>query len=177
MQPTDLPPGLSYDNADCAFLPGSVFTRPSQKRLASMGTTSQAVYTSTFLKPDGSVSQLTFTADGKMYADGVEFGTTQPGNRFFTCNAFGKMYIAISDGLHGADVPLQYTPEGFLDRVSQDGPGAPPTVSNYSLPPVALITGAIGSAIAIVTATPINPEQVQTGDQGQPDFGGGYFPP
>lgn len=157
MQPADLPQGLSPDNSDCAFLPGSVFTRPSLKRLASMGTTAQVVYADTFLKPDGSVAQLTFTSDGKMYADGVQFGQTQAGNRFFTCNAFGKMYIATSDGLHGADVPLQYTPEGFLDRVSQDGPGAPPALSNFSIA-ASDISSAVrsGNEVTIVTATPHN---------------------
>lgn len=174
MQPTDLPAGLSWDNSDCAFLPGSVFTRPSQVRLSSMGTTAQAVYTSTFLKPDGTVSQLTFTSDGKMYADGVQFGQTQPGNRFFTCNAFGKVYIATSDGSHGADVPLQYTPEGFLDRVSQDGPGAAPSITNYSLPAVPLVTGSTGASVNIISATPSDPEQVQTGGG---DSGGGEFTP
>lgn len=175
MQPTDLPAGLSPDNSDCAFLPGSVFTRPPFKQLFTMGTNAQAVYAATFLKPDGSVSQLTFTSDGKMYADGVQFGQTHAGNRFFTCNAFGKMYIATSDGLHGADVPLQYTPEGFLDRVSQDGPGAPPIITNYSLPPVALVVGSSGAAVTITNAVPIDPEQVRTGNSDNPD--GGYTPP
>lgn len=176
MQPTDLPSGLSPDNSDCAFLPGSVFTRPGLKRLLSLGTEAQVVYASTFLKPDGSVSQLTFTSDGKMYADGVQFGQTHAGNRFFTCNAFGKMYIATSDGLHGADVPLQYTPEGFLDRVSQDGPGAPPTVTNYALPAVALVAGSSGSPVTITNAVPIDPQQVQTGG-GPIEQDGGYQPP
>lgn len=157
MQPTDLPAGLSPDNSDCAFLPGSVFTRPSFQRLSSMGTTAQAVYASSFLKPDGSVSQLTFTSDGKMYADGVQFGQTHAGNRFVTCNAFGKMYIATSDGLHGADVPLQYTPEGFLDRVSQDGPGAPPTLANFSIAASSIASGSrAGNEVTIFTSTPHN---------------------
>lgn len=177
MQPTDLPSGLSYDNSDCAFVPGSVFTRPSLQTLATMDTDSQVVYASTFLKPDSSVSQLTFTADGKMFADGVQFGQTQAGNRFFTCNAFGKTYIATSDGLHGADVPLQYTPEGYLDRVSQDGPGGPPTLSNQALPAVELVTGSSSSAVAIVSMTPIDPEQVQVGTGNQDGYVGDYQPP
>lgn len=178
MQPTDLPAGLSPDNSDVAFLPGSCFTRPSLQRLSFVGTTAQCVYASTYLKPDGSVSQLTFMSDGKMYADNVQFGQTKAGNRFYTANAFGKMYIAISDGLYGADVPLQYTPEGYLDRVSQDGPGAPPTVTNYSLPPVALVTGSAGAAVTITTAQPINPTQVQVGGGDRNEYDGyPYNPP
>jgi hypothetical protein len=175
MQPTDLPAGLSPDNSDVAFLPGSVFTRPALKRLLTLGSTAQVVYATTFLKPDKTVAQVTFTADGRMYVDGVQFAQTQAGNRFHTCNAFGKLYIATSDGLHGADVPLQLTPEGWVDRVSQDGPGAPPSITNYSIPPVALIAGSSGAAKTILTAQPINPEQVQTG--GGWDDGSGYNPP
>jgi len=122
-----------------------------------MGTTAQVVYTSTFLKPDGTVSQLTFTSDGKMYADGVQFGSTQAGNRFSTCNAFGKVYIAISNGTYGADVPLQYTPEGFLDRVSQDGPGAGPTLGNLSLASSSIASGSrTSNEVTLVTSTPHN---------------------
>lgn len=157
MQPTDLPAGLSPDCSDVAFLPGSVFTRPSLRRLLTTGTTAQCVYATTFLKPDGSVSQLQCMSDGRMYADGVQFGQTQAGNRFHTCNAFGKMYIAISDGLHGADVPLQYTPEGWLDRVSQDGPGAPPTLSNYTIAASAIDTATrSNNLVTVVTTTPHN---------------------
>jgi hypothetical protein len=177
MQATDLPMGLSPDNGDCAFLPGSVFTRPSLHRLLTSGEGSQIVYATTYLRPDETVVQLTFDAAGRMFADGVQFGATRAGNRFFTCNAFGKTYIATSDGSFGADVPLQLTPEGFLDRVSQDGPGAPPTLSNQSLPAVALVTGSSSAAVAIVAMTPINPEQVQVGSGNQNEWNGGYQPP
>lgn len=155
IQPSDVPQGLSTGNSDVAFLPGSVFTRPPLKRLSSVGTTAQCVYATTFLKPDGKLVQVQFFSDGKMYADGVQFGQTQPGNRFFTCNAFGKLYIAISDGQHGADVPLQLTPEGFLDRVSQDAPGAAPTVSNVSIPASVIVSGSrVDNEVTIVTDGP-----------------------
>lgn len=133
MQPTDVPQGLSVGNSDCAFLPGSVFTRPSLKEFSTLGASGQVVYAASFLKPDGTVSQLNFTRDGRMFQDGVIFGNTTSGGRFFTCNAFGKTYIANSDGFHGADVPLQLTPEGFLDRVSQDGPGGAPVATNDTI--------------------------------------------
>ena len=177
MDPTDLPQGLSWGCSDVAFIPGEVFTRPSLQRLSTVGTTAQAVYSADYKKPDGTVASLTFYSDGGMYSNGVKFGTTAPGNRFHVENAFGKAYIAISDGLYGADVPLQLTPEGYLDRVSQDGPGAPPVVTNYSLPSVALVTGSSGSAVNISNATPINPEQVQIGGQRSGQDGEGYTPP
>jgi hypothetical protein len=173
--PSDLPSGLSPDNSDVAFLPGQVFTRPALKRFSTQGTTAQCVYATSFLKPDGTVAQITFMSDGRIYSNGSQVAQTQGGNRFHTCNAFGKLYIAISDGLHGADVPLQLTPEGWVDRVSQDGPGAAPTITNYALPPVQLVAGSSGSAKTITTAQPVDPESVQTG--GGWDDGSGYTPP
>ena len=177
MDPTDLPQGLSWGCSDVAFIPGEVFTRPSLQRLSTVGTTAQAVYSADFKKPDGTVSSLTFYSDGGMFSDGIKFGQTAAGNRFHVENAFGKAYIAISDGSYGSDVPLQFTPEGYLDRVSQDGPGAPPTVSNYSLPSVALITGSGGAAVTVATAQPIDPTQVQIGGQRVGQDGEGYTPP
>jgi hypothetical protein len=175
MQPTDLPAGLSPDNSDCAFLPGSVFTRPSLTRKSSLGTTSQVVYAKTYLKPDGSFAQAEFTSDGKMWVDGLFVGMTRKLNRFYAHNAFGKLFIATSDGTHGVDVPLQYTAEGYLDRVSQDGPGAGATLGNYSIPQVALVTGSAGAGITISTAIPTDLQSVQT-TTGQPDESG-YVPP
>lgn len=157
LQPSDLPSGLSWGCSDVAFLPGSCFTRPSLQTFSTNNNLEQIVYADTFLKPDGSVSQLTFQSDGKMFADGVQFGSTGAGNRFFTRNAFGKMYIAISDGIYGADVPLQYTPEGYLDRVSQDGPGAPPVLANLSVAASGIASGfRVNNEVTIVTTAPNN---------------------
>lgn len=132
MQPTDLPQGLSPDCSDVAFLPGSVHTRPSLKVFSTLGS-GEVIYTSSYYKPDGTVSQLAFTRSGGMFQDGVIFGAprvplvgSDSGYKFFTANAFGKAYVAVSDGNVGADVPLQLTAEGYVDRVSQDGVGGPP---------------------------------------------------
>jgi len=137
MQPTDLPQGLSPDCSDVAFVPGSVHTRPSLKVLSSLGPSQEVVYAAPYVKPDGTTSTLSFTKKGRMFQDGVVFGSGRAGTlgidngyRFLTCNAFGKTYIATSDGSYGADVPLQLTPEGFVDRVSQDGAGGAPNVAN-----------------------------------------------
>jgi hypothetical protein len=68
---------------------------------------------------------------------------------------FGREYIAISDGLHGADVPLQYDGTN-LDRYTQDGPGDSPTVTNITYPPITLTNAATGTG-TIATATPQGP--------------------
>lgn len=126
LAPSDLPQGLSADNLNCAFQPGSVFTRPPLQRVSTLPGTAQIIYAYSFSKPDGTNILLQFTADGKMWADGAQIGQTAAGNRFKCCTMFDKAFIAISDGEHGADVPLQFDGTN-LDRVSQDGPGAAPT--------------------------------------------------
>lgn len=126
LAPSDLPQGLSADNLNCAFAPGSVQTRPPLRRSSTLPGTAQIIYAYSFTKPDGTNVLLQFTADGKMWANGSQIGTTAPGNRFKCISMFDKAWIAINDGDHGADVPLQFDGTN-LDRVSQDGPGAPPT--------------------------------------------------
>lgn len=123
---SDLPQGLSADNLNCAFQPGSVFTRPPLQRASTLPGTVQIVYAYSFSKPDGTNVLLQFTADGKMWADGAQIGKTAAGNKFKCCTMFDKAFIAISDGEHGADIPLQFDGAN-LDRVSQDGPGAAST--------------------------------------------------
>ena len=46
---------------------------------------------------------------------------------------FGRKYIAISDGRYGYDLPRQWDGTNY-DRVSQCGPGAPPTVADGAFP-------------------------------------------
>jgi len=50
---------------------------------------------------------------------------------------FGREFIGISDALHGATVPLQWDGTN-LDRVTQDGPGACPTVVSLAPTPAQL---------------------------------------
>ena len=186
MQATDLPAGLTYACTDVAFLPGSFFTRPPLQRFVPEGqtaqaSTAQAVYNCSYIKPDGTVSQLAFYSDGTMFQDGVQIAATAAGNRFFAANAFGRTYIAVSDGLHGLDVPLQISADGTVSRVSQDGPGGPITIANYAIPTAALTTGSSGDAVPVATIQPINPMQVQVGGSGyysgSYEYEGGYQPP
>jgi hypothetical protein len=170
LDPTDLPQGLSPAAPDVAFAPGRVFTRPSLQRLDTLGSNSQIVYGSSFTQRNGTVSQMRFDSLGGMYADGVKIGQTAPGNRFHTASVFGKIYIAISDGLHGADVPLQWDGTN-LDRVSQDGPGAGPTIANFVVAPVALAAGVTAAPVPLSYCNPINPVPVRVSD-GSPS---GYY--
>ena len=45
------------------------------------------------------------------------------------CGAFNRQYITPSTLTQGVGLPLQYAPQGWLDKVTQDGPGAPCIVS------------------------------------------------
>ena len=163
MQPSDLPQGLSPACMDVCFAPGSFQIRPPLQQLATLANGTQIVYFHTYTRPDGSVVQLLFDSNGGIWADGVKISQTAAGNRFHAVNAFGKCYIAVSDGLHGQDVPLQLDQYGNVDRVSQDGPAGALTVTNYSIPAQSLVTGSAGTSVTITTAQPIYPEQVQVG--------------
>ena len=71
-----------------------------------------------------------------------------PGSCMKASTAFGRFYLAPSDGLHGTDVPLQYDGT-FLDRVTQDGPGAPPNIVSLPLPSVAMVATGSGLSLTV----------------------------
>ena len=155
LSPTDLPPGLSPACSDVAFLPGAVFTRPPLQRLSTLGSTAQIVYTHTFPKNDGTIVKMDFDSLGGIWANGVKVGATEPGSRFYCANAFGRTFIAVSDGLRGTGVPLHFDGTN-LDRVSQDGPGAGPTVANLGIAPTTLTSLARSQGTVTATTTAAN---------------------
>lgn len=156
--PINLPPGCSPDLADMIFQPGSVLSRPGMAQV--LGTSLGAVtvtYAKSFTDNSGIVRNLYFDSGGNLWIENVTaspgtrtlIGTSTPGSYARSITAFGREFIAISDGLHGADVPLQYDGTN-LDLVTQDGPGTPPTVANLALPSVSLTS--LTRAANVVTA-------------------------
>lgn len=143
MDPADLPPGVSPDNQDVQYSPGSVFQRNGlQKYQAEFLSTGTMVYGKTYILPDGTKKNLTMDSNGFILVQDLQTGASQ--NLFLSATnafpsycrsitAFGREYLAISDLLHGSDVPLQFDGT-FLDRYTQEGPGAPPTVVSIPLP-------------------------------------------
>ena len=134
LSPSDLPEGGSPDSEDVEFVPGSVKTR---RGFHSVLVTDPAffniIYLKTYLKPDGIPINLFQDQGGNLWQ---EAPTISPGNKFLlrtsivntwvqSVTAFGREYIATSDTQRGADIPLQFDGTN-LDRVSQDGVGAPP---------------------------------------------------
>jgi hypothetical protein len=165
LSPPDQPEGASPANNDVVFTPGSVATRPGVNRVfaAPVSSLGPFSYQKSFVTPSGVVQNLYLTkGDGILW---VEYLATNPGvavslfnfagaTYASSCTAQGREYIMLSDGVHGVDIPLQW--DGVnLYRVTQDGPGASPTVQSIPLPPSSMAvsgttTYAISSAVAIL---------------------------
>ena len=134
-QPSDLPEGASPDNADVAYLPGSVVSRPAFQRVFTPSFTGfDITYAKSYVDNKGIIRNLYLDAAGNIWVEDITeqtpsgiIGNTIPNSTAKSITAFGREYIAIPDYVHGVEVPLQYDGE-FLDRVTQDGPGTCATV-------------------------------------------------
>src|SRR6185312_11488688 len=100
-------------------------------------------------------------SDGKLYREDVanspgqitNIASVTPGCKFKLANAFGRAYLAFSDGIVGTDVPRQYDGTNF-DRLTQDGPGAAPTCAPYSSTGTISSIANVGVSISAVTCSP-----------------------
>src|SRR6185437_5896342 len=130
----DCPNGISPLCGDVEFAPGAVRSRRALRRLYAPRAATNVMSVGTFRQPNGNPLNLSLYSDGKLYQEDVaaapgvitEIASVTPGCRFKMVNAFGRAYMAFSDGKVGTDVPRQYDGTNF-DRLTQDGPGAPPT--------------------------------------------------
>ena len=98
-------------------------------------------YIKTYEETDGDVSTLALDSAGILWEEDV---TNNPGvlnsvPTFIEPNTFAQSvtasdreYIALSDLTTGTDMPRQLSNQGWVDRVSQVGPGAPPVVTTTS---------------------------------------------
>ncbi len=171
LSPPDIPEGASPANNDVVFLPGSVSTRPGLNRVFAtpIDALGPISYQKSFVTPSGDIKNLYLTqGDGDLWVEDV---TNAPGTVSLlfqssgaiyasSCTAQGREYIALSDGVHGVDMPLTY--DGVnLWRTTQDGPGTPPTVTSVALAPSMMATSAAPPTAAIVSVTPA--QQVRVG--------------
>lgn len=163
INPTALPLGASPDTADTAFLMGGVSQRPAFRKIfASPLGHSTITYGKSYVDPKGVIRNLYLDSLGNLWMENITtsavpviIGTTTPGSYAKSITAFGREYIAISDGIHGSDVALQY--DGTkLERVTQDGPGTPPTVTSLIIPAVQMLGG---TAPPTLTVAQIDPDQ------------------
>lgn len=132
LSPSDLPEGLSPDNQDVIYLPGSVSGRGCLHRILSPSLGSlRVMYEKTYVLPNGNPLNLILDSLGNFWKEDVNnspgtvslIGAVTPGVYAKSVTFNGVEYIAFSDGLHGVDAPRQYDGTNF-DRVSQSGPGA-----------------------------------------------------
>lgn len=163
LAPSDIPEGVSPDNQDVIFLPGSVQSRPGLHKLyTAIAGNPTIVYAKTYVQPNGNPITLLLDSAGVLWKEDVvnspgvltQLASYSAGLYAQSVSFLGREYIALSDGVHGAWAPLQYDGT-FLDRVSQDGPGAGPSVMNY-LPPAATLSGAGAGAPVNLTASTVS---------------------
>ena len=166
--PTSIPQGVSPDCSDVQFSPGGVFSRDGLKKVfaAPIYPTATRTYGKSYVDPTGVIRNLYFYSNGAITVEnvtsvpGVETllaQTAAPGCWAKSATAFGREYIAISDLLHGAEVPLQYDGTN-LDRVTQDGPGSSPNVASIPLPAVDVAASASPLTFTIIEVDPENPD-------------------
>ncbi|WP_158821419.1 hypothetical protein [Granulicella sp. S156] len=139
LAPSDLPEGVSPANVDVAYLPGSVFTRPSRKAVFP-APPSPPIYAKTYVPPTSIPVTIELGEDGMFrtvddLGNYAAIGSTAAGNRAKSVTAFGREYFAISDGNLGQDIPRQWDGT-YFDRVTQDRPGACAAVQSVPLPAV-----------------------------------------
>ncbi|HTC64374.1 MAG TPA: hypothetical protein VK709_16155 [Candidatus Saccharimonadales bacterium] len=132
MAAADLPPGVSPDCRDVAFLQGGVKTRPGLVSVfAPIAGNPTVNYLKTFTTPNLVKTLLAMDSAGTLWGENSPGVLTQIATGL-TANAaanstslFGREYISQHDGNFGVDIPRQF--DGmYLDRVSQVGPAAGP---------------------------------------------------
>jgi hypothetical protein len=154
LSPQDIPPGVSPDCQDVAFLPGSVFNRPSLHKLygTPLPNNVSVNYARSFVQTNGNPLTLFLGGDGQLYSEDVNnnpgnydpIGTVSSSLLANSFTAFGKEFLSFHDGFHGQEIPRQFDGTN-LDRVSQDGPAVNPIIAN-DLSSTTSITNAFQSA-------------------------------
>lgn len=169
IDPVALPAGASPDCSDMQFLPAGTASRPClQKVFATPLGAVTVTYGKSYVDPAGTIRNIYLDSAGNLWVENVTAGTvptviatTTPGSYARSITAFGREYIAISDGYHGTEVPLQLSYDSAgnpqLNRVTQDGPGSPPTIVSLALPSVDVLHSI--SAPATLTISSIFPDQ------------------
>lgn len=162
--PPGLPEGASPACNDVVFAPGKVGSRPGLSKVFATpfpaggpnGYVPTITYAKSYVNLLGDIDNLYLDSNGSLWVEDfsnspgtyTQIASTTPGSYAKSITAFGREYIAISDKLHGTDMPLQWDGTN-LDRVTQDGPGTPPLVSSFAYPSVAMVAS---SAIVLTLA-------------------------
>jgi hypothetical protein len=175
MPTANLSEGVSGDCADVKFTLTGVATRPGLQSLyAPLAGNPTVNYVKSYIDPSDAQHTLFLDSLGNMWHEFPQ-GTVAllnpapdlavtllPGLFGRSATAFGREYIALSDGNFGKDVPRQFDGT-YFDRVSQDGPGGGPSAVDF-LPATAALAAQIGSLLtATIAASPTG--AVRSGSQ------------
>ena len=148
MQPGDLPQGASPLCQDMDFELGATFTRYGLTALFAGQVSGNINYIKAVTLPNREQQTLVLDSAGNFYYEDVtnnpgvlvRIRQVIPGSFAHSVTAFGREFISFHNHITGTDIPMQW--DGTtLERVSQDGPGAPPVV------------GSISAALTIVSLT------------------------
>src|SRR6202158_793688 len=162
MSPADLPHGVSPDCQDVIYSNGNVATRPGLQALFGPLAGNPTInYVKTYETLNATLRTLLLDSNGALYKETTpstlaSVASGLAANSFANSpTLFGREYLAVSDGRAGNDLPRQFD-DTNLDRVSQSGPGAGPTVVDENLI-VAVVTspnGATQPAANSIAASP-----------------------
>jgi len=182
--PESVPENISPDCGDVAFAPGQVGSRPCTDIVLGApfpgggvnGFIPTVVYGKSFKLPTGGIQNLYFDSNGSFWVEDLIASpgtytllfTSTPGSFCKSITQFGREYIAISDGLHGTEVPLQWDGTN-LRRYTSDGPGAPPTIANLALASSQMVASpnTLTRNANLVVANTATPHNLKVGYQAQ----------
>jgi hypothetical protein len=182
--PESVPENISPDCQDVAFAPGQVSSRPCTDIVLDSpfpagginGFIPTVVYGKSFKLPTGAIQNLYFDSNGSFWVEYLSVTpgeytllfTSTPGSTCKSITQFGREFIAISDGLHGTEVPLQWDGT-LLRRYTCDGPGAPPTIANLAIAPsqMASTGNTLTRNANLVLANTATPHNLKVGYQAQ----------
>lgn len=191
--PSDLPEGASPACQDVQFPLGSWLTRPGLGSgvFAALAGNPTINYQKTYVDQSRNMRFLFLDSSGSMNQEfpqntvttGINGIPIPAGSYGKSATAYGTEYLAVSDGQFGVSDPAQWNGT-FYDRLSQVGPGAPPSVVDsgvagnipaglhqltvffitrsgyYTKPAPPVSWTAAGSFKAAVTNIPIGPPNV-----------------
>jgi hypothetical protein len=140
MAPSELPLGVSPDCQDCQYTKSAAETRPGlTSQFAALVGNPTVNFLKTYIKQDGTLRLLAYDSQGNLFKENpqgtlasVQAGVGPQSPYANSDTYFGREYIAFGDGKIGQDIPRQFD-DTFLDRVTQSGPGAPPSVADENV--------------------------------------------
>lgn len=138
LESSNLPVYSSPANQDVEFVPGLVRTRPGlTPQFSAIAGNPTGNYLKTYVQPNLQQLLLAFDSLGVLWGEVVTGTLTNISSPYFITHSsyansatqFGREYLGIGDGRFGIDIPRQYDGT-YLDKISQEGPGAPPTAAD-----------------------------------------------